>query len=114
MDKVYIFVVVFVIIYLLYFFTVVLNNKKKSKIFETSQAKLITVPNKLDTNKIDKNIFAQVISISNSFIVAFTFLISEFFNNYIVKLLVCFVVLIILILIVYKIIGFVYKKKEGR
>jgi hypothetical protein len=75
---------------------------------------LITEPNKLDTSGINKNIFVQVLSLANSFIVAFTFACSEFFDNYILKLLVCFVVLIVLIFIIYKFIGFVYKRKEGK
>lgn len=114
MDKVYMFLIVFVSIYLLYLFTVILNKRKRNKIFDTNQAKLIIVPNKLDTSKIDKNFFIQVLSVSNSFIVAFTFVVSEFFKNYFVKLLVSFVVLIVLILLVYKLIGVFYKKKEGK
>lgn len=114
MDKIFIFLIVFVVIYLLYLFTVILNKKKKNKIFETNQAKLIIVPNKLDTSKINKNEFAQVLSIANSFIVAFCFMISEFFKNYYVKLFISFILLIVLILLVYKLIGIVYKKREGK
>jgi len=110
-----VFIPVFLIIYLLYLFTVILNNKKKNKIFETSQALLIIKPNNLDTSKINKNIFANVIALSNSFIVAFTFAVCEFFNvGYVVKLLIAFVLLTTLILCVYKIIGIIYKKKEGK
>lgn len=108
------FVPVFLIIYLLYLFTVILNKKKKNKIFETSQAMLIIKPNNLDTNKINKTVFVNVIALSNSFIVALTFAVCEFFTGYIIKLLVAFVLLITLILCVYKIIGIIYKKKEGR
>ena len=114
MDKFYMFLIVFVSIYLLYLFTVILNKKKKKKIFDTNQAKLIIVPNKLDTSKINKNCFIQVLSITNSFIVACTFVVSEFFKNYFIKLLVSFIVLIVLILLMYKIIGIVYKKREGK
>ena len=114
MDKVCMFFVVFFVVYLLHLFTVILNKKKKDKVFETKQAMLIIVPNKLDKSKINKNEFAQVLSISTSFIVASSFVISEFFKNYYIKLLVIFVVLIVLILLVYKLIGIVYKKREGK
>ena len=114
MDKILVFLIVFVIVYLLYFFTVILNKKKRKKIFSTNQAKLIIIPNKLNTDKINLNVFAHVLSLSNSFIVAFTFMISEFFDKYFIKLIVSFFVLIILILVVYKIIGYIYKKREGR
>lgn len=113
MNKFYMFLIVFVIIYLLYFFTVILNKRKRSKIFETNQARLIIVPNKLDASKIDERIFVQVLSLANSFIVAVCFVVSEFFKNYFVKLFISFIVLIVLILLVYKLIGIVYKKKEG-
>ena len=108
------FSIVFVLVYLFYLFFVVLNKKKRSNIFDTNQARLIIWSNKLDVSKINKSLFVQVISISNSFIVAFTFACSEFFDNYILKLLVCFVVLMVLIFVIYRLIGFVYKKKEGR
>lgn len=114
MDKLLIFIIVFIVIYLLYLFTVILNKKKKNNIFDTSQAKLIIVPNKLDTSCISKNLFVHVLSLSNSFIVAFTFTISEFFDNYILKLVICFVLLVILILLIYKLIGIYFKKKEGK
>ena len=114
MDKIMLFFIVFISVYFLYLITVILNKKKKKKIFSTSQARLIIVPNKLDTEKINVNSFVQVISLSNSFIVAFTFMISEFFDNYFMKLFISFILLIILIFIVYKTIGYVYKKREGR
>lgn len=114
MDKLFIFIVVFLVIYLLYLFTVILNSKKRNKIFDTSQAKLIIVPNKLNVDKINKVVFAQILSLSNSFIVAVAFTISEFFDNYVFKLLVSFVVLVFLILFIYKLIGFYFKKREGK
>ena len=115
MDKfLYYFSIVFVIVYLFYLVFVVLNKKKKDNIFNTNQSKLITEPSGLDVSRINKSIFVQVISLANSFIVAFTFACSEFFDNYILKLLVCFVILVVLIFVIYRLIGFVYKKKEGR
>lgn len=108
------FLIVFVFVYLFYLFFVVLNKKKRNNIFNTNQSKLITEPSKLDVSKINKFWFAQVISLANSFIVAFTFACSEFFDNYILKLLVCFVILMVLIFVIYKFIGFVYKKRKGR
>ena len=110
----YWFCLIFVIVYIFYLLFVILNKKKKENIFSTNQAKLIILPNKLDTSSINKNVFAQVISISNSFIVACTFAVSEFFDSYILKIFVSFFVLIVLIFIVYKIIGIIYKRKEGK
>lgn len=110
----YYFSIVFVVVYLFYLIFIVLNKKKVNNIFNTNQSKLITEPSKLDVSKLNKFWFAQVISLANSFIVAVTFACSEFFDNYILKLLVSFVVLMVLIFSIYRFIGFVYKKKEGR
>ena len=110
MDYFLIFVITFVIIYIFYLLLVVINNKKVNKIFDTQQAMLIIKSNNLDVNGINKRWFANAISISNSFIVAITLTVSEFFDNYIIKLIVCFLVLIISIIVVYRIIGMIYKK----
>ncbi len=114
MDKLLIFIIVFGAVYLFYLFFVIFNKKKIDKIFDTNQAKLILLPYKLDVSRIDKKCFAHVLSLFNSFIVACTFTISEFFDNYVLKLFICFVTLTILIFIVYRLIGFMYKKREGR
>lgn len=115
MEKfLYFFSIVFVVVYLFYLFFVILNKKKRENIFNTNQSKLITGPRKLDVSRINKFWFSQIISLSNSFIVAFTFACSEFFDNYVLKLLVCFIILMVLIFVIYSFIGFIYKKKEGR
>ena len=108
------FSIVFLVVYLFYFIFVILNKKKRNNIFDTNQSKLIIQTGKLDVSKLNKNSFVQVISLANSFIVAFTFACSEFFDNYILKLLVSFIILMVLIFVIYRFIGFVYKKKEGK
>ena len=109
MNLFLVFIITFLVIYVLYLLLVIFNKKKVDNIFETNQAKLIIKSGNLDVSKINKKGFANVISLSNSFIVAFTFMISEFFDNYIIKLFVCFLVLILTIFIVYRFVGFIYK-----
>ena len=107
------FSIVFCSVYLFYLIFVILNKKKKNNIFNTNQGKLIIQASKLDVSKINKNSFVQVLSLANSFIVAVTFACSEFFENYVLKLIVCFIILFVLIFVVYKFIGFIYRK-EGK
>jgi len=107
------FSVVFCLVYLFYLIFVILNKKKRDNIFDTNQGKLIIQAGKLSVSKLNKKSFVQVLSLANSFIVAVTFACSEFFENYILKLVVCFVLLMVLIFVVYKFIGFIYKK-EGK
>lgn len=81
--------------------------------FEKSgQASFIIKKYKLESKKLDKKKFARSIALTNSFIIALTFLITDFIENYIVKLLVGFVILIPLIILGYHYIGQKYKKKE--
>ena len=103
-----IFIITFLVVYVLYLLLVIFNKKKVDNIFETNQAKLIIKCGNLDVSKINKKGFANVISLSNSFIVAFTMMISEFFDNYFIKLIVCFLILILSILLVYRLIGLFY------
>lgn len=111
MEYVFIFVITFLIIYIFYLLLVVINKRKVDGIFDTQQGMLIIKFNNLDVRGISKRGFANAISISNSFIVAITLTVSEFFDNYIIKLLICFLVLIVSIFIVYKIVGFIYRRR---
>lgn len=115
MNSILVFIISFITFYLLYLFFVILNKKKKNKIFDTKQASILINLNKLDINNVDKNVFTQVLSISNSFILAltFTFAISEFFKSFILSLLVSFIIMIVLIIVVYKLVGLFFKR-EGR
>ena len=100
--------------YLFYLFFVILNKKKNSKIFETNQASIFINLNKLDVKNINKGLFIQVLSLCNSFILAFTFAftISFVFDNLIINLLLGFVLLIVLILVVYKVVGLFFRKRD--
>lgn len=112
MDHIIVGIIVFVFIYLLYTITVI-NNKEKIKEFEKSgQASFIIKKYHLNTTKLNKKEFAHSIAIVNSFIISVTFLITDFLSNYILKLLVGFIVLVPLILIGYHFLGRFYKKKE--
>ena len=104
MERIIVTIIVFFFIYLLYYITV-LKNKQKMETFEKSgQASFIIKKYKLEPKKLDKKKFARSI--------ALTFLITDFIENYIVKLLVGFVILIPLIILGYHYIGQKYKKKE--
>ena len=109
-----IFLISFVVIYLFYLAFVILNKKKSDNVFKTNQASILINLSKLDVNKINKNAFLQALSISNSFILAFTFTfaISQFFNIFILNLLASFFIMIVLITVIYKFVGFIFKRGE--
>ena len=97
-----------------YLFFVILNKKKNKSVFETNQASIFINLNKLDKDSINKNVFIKVLSLSNSLILSFIFTFAMFpvFNSFILNMLLCFVILIVLILFVYKIVGIFFRKKD--
>lgn len=99
--------------YLFYLFFVILNKKKNDKIFDTNQASIFINLNKLDKDSIDKKVFIHVLSICNSFILAFTFAFTILFvfDSLFINLLLGFIILIVLILVVYKVVGLFFRKK---
>lgn len=104
--------IVFIVIYLLYVITV-LNNKKKLSEFEKSgQGAFIIKKYELDIAKLNKKKFANALALTNSFILALTFFITDFISNYFFKLLVGFVIFIPMIILGYYLIGIYFKKKE--
>ena len=114
MERVIVTFIVFLFIYLLYAITVI-HNKNKMKNFEKSgQASFIIKKYELSVSKINMENFARLIAFTNSFIIAFTFFITDFIENYILKLLVGFVILVPTILLCYQLIGIFYKKKEAK
>lgn len=103
----------FVIIYIIYLITVIFNKRKIKSFLTTNQAKFFINRYKLDIKKINVRKFANSIALANSFIISLTLIATELTKNYYLKILIGIIVLIPLILIIYHIIGVIYKKKEG-
>jgi len=114
MEKVLIFLICFIIVYLVYYLVVV-HRKKGLEAFKAGK-QLLFFKNayNLDIEHLDYKKFANSLALVNAFIIAFTVTVIEFFDSYIVKLGVGFIVLIPLMLICYYILGKAYKKKEGK
>lgn len=114
MERIIASIIVLIFIYLLYAVTVI-HNKNKIKEFEKSgQAAFIIKKYKLTISKINMKNFARLIAFTNSFMIALVFFITDFIENYILKLLVGFIILLPTILLCYHLIGIFYKKKEGK
>ncbi len=104
----------FLLIYVLYLITVIFNKKKIKNFYNTTQAKYFIYKYKLDTNKLNARGFANAIALSNSIMISLTLIATEITKNYYLKILVGIVTLVPLMLIIYSIIGNIYKKKEGK
>lgn len=106
------FVGVYLLVMLIYLITVI-GNKRKLAVFPKSNQALILIKRfKLNINETNVKKFAIKIALSNSFIIAFTLTITELVNNFLLKLLIAFLVMIPLIIILYYLIG-ISMKKEG-
>mgnify|MGYP004584797369 FL=1 len=103
---------VFIIIYLFYLFFVIFRKKKIDKFLDNVYANYLIRTYKLDKNKINVKKLAHLVAISNAFIIATTFVIISFVKNFILMMLLAFIVLIPLQLFVYNIIGKYLKWSE--
>jgi len=114
MNFVIIFLVSFVVVYLAYLITVILNKKKLDK-FKTSNQVLLLVK-KYGIKVTDSNVkeIGYLVAFANAFIIATAITIVELISNFILKILVAFVVIVPLILIIYSFIGKYLQKKESK
>ena len=106
------FLISFIIIYLFYLVTVILQSKKYDKFKNSSQVMYFVKKYKVDVNKINMKKFINIISLTNSFIMAISFTIIIEFDSLILGLLAVFIVSILLTYVFYHMIGN-YLKKEG-
>ena len=112
MDNFVLSIIVFFIIYLFYLFFVILRKKKLEKFKKNSYIRVLVNRYNVDINSINFKNLVHVIALTNSFIVSSTFFVMGLFKNFYIGLLVGFVVLIILELLMYKLLGMLYGKKE--
>lgn len=106
------FSIVFIFIFLFNLIFVVLNKKKREKIFFTSGALIIKGKYKINFENADKKKFALIISLADAFICGVAYMVLRLFDNIYLGFFVAAIVLAILIIGIYSIIGYFYKKKE--
>jgi len=114
MNFIIIFVMSFLVVYLAYVITVISNKKKLDK-FKTSNQVLIFVK-KYNLKITDSNVkeLAHLVALSNAFIIAVAITVVELVSNFILKILVAFVLIMPLILIIYSLVGQHMLKKESK
>ena len=114
MNYIFTFIFCFLVIYLLYLFVIILRKKGLEKFKTSKQLEYFKIKFKLDTTKINFKKFANTLAMTNAFIIAFTVTVIDIFDNWIIKILVAFVILLPLMYLLYTILGNHYKKKEGK
>lgn len=114
MKYIVMFVVSFLVVYLAYLFTVILNKKKLKKFEKSNQALYFTRKYKIKVNDSNAKLLANLVALANAFIISITIVIIELVQNYILKVLVAFIVIVPLILILYHIIGLMILKRGNK
>lgn len=106
--------IIFVIFYLAYVIFVINRKDKLNKLKKGMIVNYIVTKYQLDLKTINFKVFAHMVALSTAFIMSTTFFIISFFDNYLIKVLLCFVVLLPLQFIMYMIIGKAYQKNHKK
>lgn len=109
-----IFLISFLVVYLAYLLTVILNKKKLEKFKDSNQVLIFVKKYNLKITDSNVKALAHLVALSNAFIIALAITLVELVGNFILKILVAFIVIIPLILIIYSLIGKYMKKKESK
>ena len=104
----------FLVVYLIYFIFVIKRKKSSEKLKKSLEVRYLINRYHIDIDKIKFRSLVQKISLCNSFIISTTFLIILFVKNFILKMLVGFIVFFPLILVCYHILAYSLLKKEGK
>jgi hypothetical protein len=113
MHYIGLFVSCFVLVYVIYFIFVICRKKAREKLKKSKSMEYFKQMYKIDPNKIDMKEFANVFGIANAFIIALVITIIEFFDSYLIKLLVAIIIMLPVIYVTYAFVGKFYKKKEN-
>ena len=114
MEELFIYLITFITIYLVYYFFVILKIKKGKKIDISNEVHFLEKKYNLNIKKIGLVRLYKTVALSNAFIIANTALIVTIIDNYILKMLVGFVILVPMIIAVYTLIGKHYQKLGGK
>lgn len=111
MDKIFLFFLSFIIVYLFYFLFIIISKKGRKKLKEGIEARFLQKVCQVKIEEIKDTSFAQLIALTNSFIVSFTFFVTSFIDNFIFQILIAFTLFVLLIIFIYQGVGKCLKKK---
>jgi len=112
MEYVIWFLMAFAIIYLFYLFTVILQKKRYDKFKKSNQVMYFVKKYKLNVNKINIKKFINIISLTNSFIMALAFTAVIKIGNNLLLFLIALLILMPTMLICYHFIGKYLQREE--
>ena len=110
MGDIFISIIVFIVIYLFYLLFVILRKKKLLLFRNNIYVRYLESKYKLNISLLNLKSLANVIAIANSFIIALTFYLIGITDNFLLKMLLAFAILIPIQIFIYHIIGIFYQK----
>ena len=114
MENLKLFLTTFIVIYLFYLVFVVLSKKRVATFYNNSYVKFLKNVYNVDVYSISNKTLANIVSLSNSFIIALTLVIVDITDEFYLKILLAFAILIPLQLIIYYVIGKVLNRKSDK
>ena len=106
------FIVVFVMIYLFYLFFIVLRKEQVKKFKNNTFLRYLVRVYKLDIKKLDLKKMANIIGLTNGFIIALTYVIVLFIDGFNRQMFMAMGVFILLELTIYHIIGKILQRRD--
>lgn len=114
MKYLFTYVVTFLIVYLIYFLFVVNRKKALKKLENSMEVRYLINRYKIDISKFDPKKIANIVALSNSFIMSTVFVIILFIKSFMLRMLLGFISLFPIILGTYHLVALYLKKKEGK
>ena len=108
------FLIAFSIVFLFELIFIVFNKKKRNKIFSSYGALILKGKFGVNFENTNKKKLAILITFCDALICGIGYVVLRLFKNIYIGFLVVAVVLAVLIIGVYGIVGYFYKKKEGK
>ena len=115
MEKVILdFILIFILVYLIYFLFIISRKKKMNKYRSSTEILFLEKKYKLNIDNINLRKLSHILALANAFIIALVFVVVSFIDNFIIKILIGFILLIPIILFVYHLIGKYFQKRSEK
>lgn len=115
MENIYVGFWAALIIYTLYLLIIILNKRRLNNYVNNSkECTLIKRRFKINFDKVNHKLVANLFAIDNALIIGFTFAVILYIDNLILKLLAAFLIFTVLVIITYLMIGKFIKGKEAK
>lgn len=111
LEEVILFILTFLLIFIIYELFLVRKAKKDKRRKKPVEVNYLMGKFNLDLDKINYKRLLNIISAVSAFDISFVVTIVSLFENFLLQLLVGFVLIMLLIIVSYDIVGRIYKKK---